>query len=181
MKDIIFSSIAVDLKNAAENSDHPFRYFTLATSDFNNIPRLRTVVLRNVDDDLNMMVYTDERSKKISNIQANNRVSLLFLDQQRLLQISIRAKAEIITDHQVIHKIWEQIPEKSKKDYTTELSPGKEIKNPEDVDYLEGKHFFSAIKITPIRIEYLRLKRPIHTRVIFKKELGEWKGTYLVP
>ncbi|WP_378176881.1 pyridoxamine 5'-phosphate oxidase family protein [Aquimarina sp. SS2-1] len=181
MTDIIFSSIVVDLKAAIENKTHPFRYFTLATSDFNNIPRQRTVVLRNVDDELNMMIYTDERSKKIANIQANNRVSLLFYDQARLLQITVKAKAEIITNEKVIQQIWKQIPEKAKKDYTTELSPGREIKNPEEIDYLEGKHFFSAIKIIPARIEYLRLKRPSHIRVVFKKDNGSWKGTYIVP
>ncbi|WP_299437627.1 pyridoxamine 5'-phosphate oxidase family protein [uncultured Aquimarina sp.] len=181
MTDIIFSSITIDLKTAVETKTHPFRYFTLATSDFNSIPRLRTVVLRDVDDDLNMIVYTDERSKKIANIQANNRVSLLFYDQERLLQITIKAKAEIITDHETIQQIWKQIPEKFRKDYSTELSPGIEIKNPDKVDYLEGKHFFSAIKIIPMRIEYLRLKRPNHVRVIFKKENRNWKGTYIVP
>ncbi|MFD2565423.1 pyridoxamine 5'-phosphate oxidase family protein [Aquimarina rubra] len=181
MTDIIFSSIIVDLKSAIETKTHPFRYFTLATSDFNSIPRLRTVVLRDVDDDLNMIVYTDERSKKIANIQANNRVSLLFYDQKRLLQITIKAKAEIITDEKVIQQIWKQIPERAKKDYTTELSPGREIQDPKEVDYLEGKHFFSAIKIIPARIEYLRLKRPNHIRVVFKKENGNWKGTYIVP
>ena len=57
MTDIIFSSIVVDLKSAIEIKKHPFRYFTLATSDFSSIPRLRTVVLRDVDDELNMMIY----------------------------------------------------------------------------------------------------------------------------
>ncbi|MHA7058138.1 pyridoxamine 5'-phosphate oxidase family protein [Aquimarina sp. M1] len=181
MTDIIFSSIVVDFKKALETKTHPFRYFTLATSDFNNIPRLRTVVLRDVDDDLNMIVYTDERSKKIANIQANNRVSLLFYDQKRLLQITVKAKVEIIADEKTIHQLWKQIPEKAKKDYTTEFAPGREIQNPEEVDYLEGKHFFCAIKIIPARIEYLRLKRPNHIRVVFKKENRNWKGTYIVP
>ncbi len=181
MTDITFSTVVADLKIAAENSSHPFRYFTLATSDFNNIPRLRTVVLRDIDDSLNMMIYTDERSKKIANIQANNRVSLLFYDQKRLLQITVKARAEIITDETIIQQIWSRIPEKSKRDYTTELSPGIEIKKPEEVDYLEGKHFFSAIRISPVRIEYLRLKRPNHIRIVFKKENNDWKGTYIVP
>ena len=32
-----------------------------------------------------------------------------------------------------------------------------------------------------MRIEYLRLKRRNHVRVIFKKENSNWKGTYIVP
>ncbi|WP_405205716.1 pyridoxamine 5'-phosphate oxidase family protein [Aquimarina sp. LLG6339-5] len=181
MTDIIFSSIVVDLKTAITNNKHSFRYFTLATSDFNNTSRLRTVVLRDIDDNLNMIIYTDERSKKIANIQANDRVSLLFYDQNRLLQITIKAKAEIISDQTTLDTIWNQIPSKSRKDYTTELSPGVEIKNPDEINYLEGKHFFAAIKLIPIRIEYLRLTRPNHIKVVFKKENANWKGHYVIP
>ena len=181
MTELVFSTIINDLKNAASEKKHPFRYFTLATAGINGIPRMRTLVLRNIDEQLNMMVYTDKRSKKITHIYEHNKVSLLFLDKKRLIQISIRAKAEIVNDDRIIKTIWDQIPYRSRKDYTTELSPGKEIKNPEEVDFLEEKHFFTAIKFIPDRIEYLRLKRPRHMRVLFKKEDNNWKGTYLVP
>jgi len=181
MTDIIFSSVIVDLKTAVKNNKHPFRYFTLATSNGNNATRLRTVVLRDVDTDFNLMIYTDERSKKIKNIQENNQISLLFYDQQRLLQVSITARAEIITDYKTLQEIWKQIPEKSKKDYTTELAPGTVIPDASEVDYLQEKNFFSVIKIIPNQVEYLRLKRPYHIRAVFKKENNSWKGTYIVP
>ncbi|GAA4277817.1 pyridoxamine 5'-phosphate oxidase family protein [Aquimarina mytili] len=181
MTNIIFSSICNDLKNASKTAGHPFRYFTLATSDINGAPRLRTVVLRDIDDQLNLIVYTDQRSKKITHINEQNKVSLLFMDSKRLIQLSIRARAEIIKDNSTLKKIWDQIPQKSKRDYTTELAPGKEIKDPDEIDFLEDKHFFSAIKIIPRRIEFLRLQRPNHIRVLFKREDDRWNGTYLVP
>ncbi len=181
MTDIIFSTIVSDLKKAIETARHPFKYFTLATSSINGTPRLRTLVLREIDEQLNLTVYTDKRSKKITHIHEHNTVSLLFLDSERLIQISIRAKAEIITDNSSIKKIWENVPQKSRKEYTTTLAPGEEIRDPELVDFLEEKHFFTAIKLIPDKIEYLKLNRPNHIRVLFKKQNNDWKGTYLVP
>ncbi len=181
MTEIIFSTIVNDLKNAIKTPEHPFRYFTFATSGINGRPRLRTVVLRDIDDQLNLTIYTDKRSKKITHIHEHNVVSLLFLDNERLIQLSIRAKAEIIKDERTLKNIWEQVPQKSKKEYTTKLAPGEEIKNPEKIDFLEEKHFFTAIKLIPDKIEYLRLNRPNHIRVLFRKEDNNWQGTYLVP
>ncbi len=181
MTEIIFSTILNDLKKATETPGHPFRYFTLATSSINGTPRLRTLVLRELDEQLNLTIYTDKRSKKITHINEHNTVSLLFLDTERLIQLSIRAKAEIVTNDSTLKNIWKQVPQKSRKEYTTKLAPGEEIKNPEKVDFLEEKHFFTAIKLIPNKIEYLHLNRPNHTRVLYKKESGEWNGTYLVP
>ncbi len=181
MNNIIFSSMVNDLKNATKTNRHPFRYFTLATSDYNGIPRMRTVVLREANDELQFTIYTDKRSKKITHIQDNNNVSLLFMDTERLLQISIQAKASIITDDFTLRNIWKNIPQKSRKDYTSRLAPGEQIKNPNEIDFLESKHFFSAIQLEPNRIEYLRLKRPNHIRLLFNKENRSWKHTFLVP
>lgn len=181
MPDIIFSSIIRDLKAASKIKDHPFKYFTLATSDINGTPKMRTVVLRDTNDQLQLIFYTDKRSEKMNHIKEHDAVSLLFFDPKRSLQISIQAKAKIITNDTVLQSIWNQVPQKSRKEYTSTLSPGKAIKKPGAVDYLEGKHFFSAIKLIPNCIEYLRLKRPNHIRILFKKDNMNWNGMFLVP
>ncbi len=181
MTNIIFSSIINDLKIASKKNDHAFRYFTLATSDIDGTPRARTVVLRGIDDDLNLTFYTDKRSKKITQMNDQNKVSLLFFDPKRRVQISIQAKAEIITEDAILKNLWNQIPEKSRKEYTAQQIPGKNISDPNTIDFFEHKHFFSAIRMVPRQIEFLRLQQPNHIRVLFKKEIGHWQGTYLVP
>ena len=181
MTDLILSTVIRDLKAALEDKDHPFRYFTLATSDINGTPRLRTVVLRHMDEDLNMTVYTDRRSKKVTHLRDSRGVGLLFFDRERNLQISIRGRAEEVRDELTRKRIWTEIPQQSRKDYTTEQAPGKEIEHPEKVEYLQEQHFFTALRIRLDRIEYLRLNTPNHVRVLFKKENNVWKGTYLVP
>lgn len=180
MTKIILSSIINDFKNAIDIACHPFKHFTLATSDSNGTPRMRTVVLRKVDDMLNLVIYTDSQSKKIMHINKDNSVSLLFSDTERSLQVSILAKAEIITNDRVLQSMWSQVPQKLKKEYTVLMPSEKEINASDSIDYLERKHSFSAIKLVPYNIEYLRLKRPEHTRAHFKKENNTWSSTYLV-
>ncbi|MCK8522064.1 pyridoxamine 5'-phosphate oxidase family protein [Aquimarina sp. D1M17] len=181
MTQIIFSSLIRDLQEAAKTPGHPFRYFTLATTNENGTPRLRTVVLREIDQLSNLIVYTDKRSEKITHINKHAIVSLLFLDKERLIQLSIEAKATLIEDPEKTRAIWGQIPEKSKKDYTSKYTPGKEIKDPQNVEFLTQGNFFAAIRLIPQKIEYLRLKRPNHIRVLFSKEGNDWKSSYLVP
>lgn len=179
--DLIFASIIKDFNGALVHKKHPFRYFTLATADEEGAPRLRTVVLRAVDKNLTMTVYTDKRSEKIIHIEENKKVSMLFFDTSRLLQIIVKGTAHKITNDRELHEIWEKIPPKSRKDYTTDPAPGKEIKDPGEVDYITNDHFFTALRLVPEEIEYLRLKRPNHIRARFKMENEEWKGVYLVP
>ncbi|XLS30332.1 pyridoxamine 5'-phosphate oxidase family protein [Flavobacteriaceae bacterium M23B6Z8] len=179
--DVLFASIIKDLKGAVKHKKHAFRYFTLATADKDGVPRLRTVVLREVDDQFTITIYTDRRSEKINHIEDNRKVSMLFFDSSRLLQITIKATAFRVTNDRELHDIWEKIPPKSRKDYTTETAPGEAIKNPDEVDYLDQDHFFTALRLIPEEVEYLKLKRPVHIRARFTKEEDDWKGTYLVP
>ncbi|MFD0861253.1 pyridoxamine 5'-phosphate oxidase family protein [Sungkyunkwania multivorans] len=180
--DVIFASIIKDLKIALKDKSHPYRYFTLATVGFNNTPRLRTVVLRDMDEDMNMFIYTDRRSKKITHITENNKVSLLFFNPEKSLQVSVKATAHLVRDDQELSLLWKKIPKKARKDYTTSVSPGQEIKNPDEVDYLDTISYFSVIKIRPEKIEYLHLKNPNHIRVEFRKtDDNTWKGNYIAP
>ncbi|WP_340063666.1 pyridoxamine 5'-phosphate oxidase family protein [Ascidiimonas aurantiaca] len=179
--DIIYASLISDLKKAIDQKTHPFRYFTMATVDPGGTPRLRTMVLRNVDEQLNLTVYTDRRSEKVQHLQNSDTVSLLFYDTARLLQITMHAKASMITDDRVLNTIWNTITPKARKDYTTELPPGKEIKDPSTIEYLDHKNYFLAVDLIPEQIEYLRLKRPNHIRALFRKQGTNWKGSFLVP
>jgi len=169
-----------ELTNGHSKKGHPFRYFTLATANENKV-RQRTVVLRKLLPDLNLLFYTDARTFKVSEINQNNSVSALFYHPKKLMQVRVEGKARIITDPKSLSNYWGNIPEKSKKDYITKSRPGSMLKNPDNVEYLENEHHFCAIKIIPSALEYLRLKRPNHLRVLFTKIKEDWEGEFLVP
>jgi len=169
-----------ELVSGHSKKRHPFRYFVLATNE-NGKPRQRTVVLRKTLLDSSLVIYTDKRTQKIKDIQNNSEFSALFYDSKKLLQIRIEGKAELITDKQQIATYWQTVQESSKKDYTTNRAPGTSIKNPDDVGYEPKENYFCPVKLIPNTIEYLRLKRPNHLRVLFSRNDIGWSGDFLVP
>ncbi|WP_439129303.1 pyridoxamine 5'-phosphate oxidase family protein [Polaribacter sp.] len=180
MKEEILQELKNELINGYSKRKHPFRYFSLATVH-ENTPRLRTVVLRKMLPDFTLLIYTDLRSQKVADIQQNDVVSGLFYHPKKLLQLKIDGKAVVISDKTKLKPYWNSIVENSKKDYTTQKSPGTVIKNPDNVSYNDSKNHFCVIKINITKIEYLRLKRPNHIRVAFTKINNDFVGDFLTP
>ncbi|WP_273567629.1 pyridoxamine 5'-phosphate oxidase family protein [Maribacter halichondriae] len=181
MTDVFFKELKDELENGASLKEHPFRYCALATLGLEKMPRLRTIVLRSVDNSLNLIFYTDTRSKKVLHIKENNRVSLLFYHPEKLLQIRIEGLATIIKDPNILTEHRKNIHESSIKDYTTKTAPGSAISNPDAVEYLDDTDYFCMVNIEPFKIEYLKLKRPNHLRVRFSRSGANWESNFLVP
>ncbi len=176
-----FEQISQELLKGPTEKDHPFRYFTFATVGLDHVARLRTVVMREVDSDLNIIFFTDKRSKKITHIKENNKVSLLLYHPEKLMQLRIEGIADFKSDEATKKAYWSSIPELAKKDYTTLKSPGSTIASPGKLEYLPSENHFCIVKITPFKIEYLQLGIPDHTRVYFSKLDYGWEGEFLVP
>lgn len=180
MNDPILINCQRELINGYTKKKHPFRYFTLATCQNQNV-RQRTVVLRKLLNDFELVFFTDTRSQKVADIQENPQVSGLFYHPKKLLQLQIVGKAEFITDPEQLQQFWSMVGEHAKKDYTTELAPGSSIQHPDQIHYnFEAPHF-CPMKIVPRQIEYLQLQRPNHLRMLFTKEEGEWSSQFLTP
>lgn len=172
-----------ELRKGLNIKGHPFRYCTLGTVGLDQLPRLRTIVLRDMDDDtsMNLYFYTDARSKKIMHINENPRVSLLFYHPKKLMQLKIEGWAEQVQDSALLQKRWAKIGARSRKDYITEQPPGTALDNPDNINYLNDENHFCMVRVAPFKIEYLKLKRPNHLRIHFAKENGDWEGEFLVP
>lgn len=180
MKNQLLEEAKIELVNGHTKKRHPFRYFTLATIK-NGKPKQRTVVLRKTLDDLSLVFYTDNRTDKIKELKNNAEFSALFYHPKKLLQVRIEGKAALITDKEQIESYWHTVQQASRKDYTTQIAPGTPIKNPDEVEYNSKENYFCPVKLVPSSIEYLRLKRPNHLRVLFSKSDGDWLGDFLVP
>lgn len=176
-----FDEAKNELQKSLVKKGHPFRYFTLATVGLDKMARLRTVVLRKITPDLNLIFYTDHRSKKITHITENSTVSLLFYHPKLMLQLKVEGKAKIVRDKEVLKTYWNGIQPNSRKDYITQQPPGSALQSPDAVEYLDEENHFCIIEIEPFKIEYLKLKRPNHLRVRFSKDDDRWDGEFLVP
>ena len=181
MTDSFFEELSKEILNGVEEKGHPFRFITMATVGNETIARLRTVVLRHVSKDLQLTIYTDSRSQKINHIKENNQVSLLLYHPEKLLQLKIEGVAKIVSDTKKLKSYWTAIPENNRKDYITTISPGSNITNHDQIEYIEDENYFVMIEITPTKIEYLKLKRPNHIRIEFNQANDAWKASFLVP
>ncbi|NNJ88887.1 MAG: pyridoxamine 5'-phosphate oxidase family protein [Eudoraea sp.] len=176
-----FKELSKELKKGVSQKGHPFRYFTLATVGLDQVARLRTVVLRDISEELQLTFYTDSRSKKMIHLQENKKVGLLFYNSKNLMQIRIEGMAKVIHDEEIKEKYWKGVKGPSRKDYTTTTAPGTTLTNPDQLDYLDDEDHFCIVQITPFKIEYLKLKRPHHIRVRYSWEDDYWESEFLVP
>ena len=182
MKDHKWEGIISELKDGVTDPNHPFKFTTLATLGLGNLPRLRTIRIRDFDpQNMRLTFYTDSRSKKILHIKENNKVSLLFYHPEKLLQLRMEGLAIRERDEEILQGLWARIGEKSQLDYRTAIAPGTEIQNPDKIEYVEERSYFAAVYILPFKIELVQLKRPNHIRIRFSKREGDWKSDYLVP
>ncbi|WP_026809648.1 pyridoxamine 5'-phosphate oxidase family protein [Arenibacter latericius] len=181
MGKVYLEEIRQELQRGPKEKGHPFRFFTFATVGLDHVARLRTVVMRDVDKDLKITFYTDKRSKKITHIKENKKVSLIFYHPEKLLQLRIEGIATYNSDTTTKEVHWSSIPDFSKKEYTTSKSPGTIINDPDKLEYLSEDNHFCIVEIFPHKMEYLKLGRPNHTRVRFSKVESEWESEFLVP
>jgi len=181
MATIYLQEIKEELQKGPTEKDHPFRFFTFSTVGLDQVARLRTVVLRDVSKDLKLTFYTDKRSKKITHIQENKRVSLLLYHPGKLLQLKIEGIATYKDDDATKEKYWSKLDSYAKKQYTTSRSPGSNLINPQNLEYLNEENHFCLVEITPYKIEYLKLSQPNHLRVRFSKVGLKWESEFLVP
>ena len=181
IRDEILKELKEELQKGAHDHGHPFHYFTMATMGVDKFARLRLLGLRNVSEDLQMTFFTDKRSKKVLHIKENNRVSLLFYDPIKLVQLRIEGIARINTNQYEIKKSWEEVGTESRKDYISKEAPGSVLESPDSLEFLKEGDFFSIVHISPFRIEYLKLDVNGHKKIKYAKEERGWSSEYLVP
>ena len=150
----------------------------------NNYPSIRTVVLRHVNKSKNTISFhTDIRSKKIEELKDNNKLSMLFYDHGKKIQLKISGYAVIHNENDQSRNAWDQSRSFSKKCYIVENAPGTSSDKPvsgylpeheQDLpneDVLEkGYANFTLVEIQISNIEWLYLHRDGHRRALFTFE-----------
>lgn len=178
MLEDIWKNNIQELKFGYLKKKHPFRYFCLSTFG-EDYPESRTVVLRDVAAKNELIIFTDTRSSKISQLRCNPNTSALFYHPKKLLQLKINGTLELILSGDEYENYKSRVQGNSIKDYLTSQPPGSKIKQPDEVTYQE-KMYFALLKLVPHEVEILQLKRPNHIRCRFEK-VDNWKGKFITP
>ncbi len=179
--DDILTSVKQEIRRATVDHKHPFRYVILGTGA--DSISMRHVVLRKVDDQFNLMIYTDSRTQKVDQINQNQQCQLLFYHPRKKVQVKVSCVATICQNDEVTRKHWLNVLGENQKAYCSVKAPGDPINSPiEAFEWDDGfsSKYFTVLSLSPTQIEILQIRGAEHLRVIFK-QIKEWSGQWLVP
>lgn len=169
-----------ELLRSNNDAEHPFRYLYFGT--FGHYPEIRTVVNREVTNDLSVIFFTDSRTPKIQQIQNDPNVSAMFYHPLKQLQIRMKGKARLIDeDHSAYPGYFQQVQQGlTKKDYSSMGIPGTPSKDESEIIYGDTIHLM-VVKIVPAELDIVQLGQERHYRSRYVKNDMLWIETKLVP
>ncbi len=171
------------LKRASVDKRHPMRFCILA-SQRTTMPSQRYVVLRKIDEEDRLVLFTAGRSSKALDLAENPNASALFYHPGQRLQVRVEGEVSLHRQDEVSQHYWPMVQGEAWKAYGSELAPGTVIKAPEDAyQWSENlaKSQFIVMKLAVTAIEVLQLDGLTHKRASFKKLDETWAGQWLVP
>ncbi len=173
--------------------DHAFHNTTVANLAAHGI-NVYTVVLRDIVPETGQVVfYTDARSEKIAEIQADYILTALFYDREKQIQIIVKGAAAIEQHSDNTLNYWKKDGFKGRKSYLAELPPSTPVGQAEDgLAYLQDKKFseedmdgysnFAVVTIKATEFEYLQLSKETgNRRARFRLDREKAEGTWIIP
>ena len=187
--DLALNHALTKIRTAIEGRDDDLHILNLVTIDKKNIPNTRNIVIRDFSEKkLTIRFHTDKRSSKISDIQNNNKISLLGYERKDRLQIRFDAEATIIDSDEFLLDLWKSMYPMSRECYRVIESPGSKIKSLEDIKFeedddqgLNGFENFVAVSCDIQSIEVLYLHHAGHLRASYINNNGKLNGEWIVP
>ena len=163
-----------------QKAKHDYHSFVFSTVSKNS-PDSKTVILRDFDEHKPAIwFHSDRRSKKILHLEENKKVSALFYDKSRKVQLRINGIADIEEDIEHNKKIWDSMRPESKLCYIGPYAPSQKInqfelntlkKSAHDLDKKDehlGLSQFCRIRIKIKKLDWLKLDYKGHQRLEFK-------------
>ncbi|MDP4998702.1 MAG: pyridoxamine 5'-phosphate oxidase family protein [Saprospiraceae bacterium] len=166
------------LSEAAQNPQHPFRSFAVATV-WEGQPFTRTVILRDFTaEPTQLFFFTHALSPKVSHIRHQPEMACLFYDSQSGCQLRLKGQAHVHQDDQLAQKYWSAVPPSRYGDYTHPTPPGHPILPPSPTPTL---NFFSVIRTEIYEVDILLIRKQGHKRATFHKSAATFNGLWVQP
>ena len=182
------------LEEGASSARVPFHTPVLATVSEQG-PEARTVVLRGADRAaLTLTCHTDARSSKFNEIRADDRVSWLFYDAGRKIQLRVRATAWGAAEGAVADRRWAAVRVGSRRCYLSTEPPGAPLaqagnalpaalrtRRPTPGESETGRINFAVVESSVVSIDCLYLDSEGHRRARFHCVNGVPEGSWVAP
>ncbi len=156
---------------------------------------MRTVVLRGANRERRELVcHTDYRSPKREQVSKHPRVSWLFYDASRKLQLRLVGQAQVVCDGNDADARWARTSLSARRCYLGEFAPGTlasaatsglppalEARSPTEAESARGRPNFAVAVTLVDELEWLQLEARGHRRARFRWHNGELSAEWLVP
>ena len=194
MLDAVLKDCWLMLAAGARRASHPFHNAVLGTSGADGC-EVRTVVLRAARQETRQLIcHSDARAPKRAQLLKDPRVSWLFYDDSRKVQLRASGVATVHHHDAIALQRWRSTPARARRCYSVRLAPGTAIARAESglPEHLLNKtptldeseawvENFSVIVTKVRRLEWLHLRAQGHQRARFEWASGKVTGTWLVP
>ena len=173
----IRNQIWKELVRATQDRHHAWRTPVLATSSVNGLVNARTVVLREVDVvQSNLVIYTDERSSKVSEIMKQQAGLFVFWSSRLNWQLRVRVNITASTSGMDVEQRWQRVSQSATaNDYLGQDAPGtvrREAGN--ETMAISHKNYFTVLNAEVTEMDWLELGRDGHRRARILTESWEW-------
>lgn len=168
--------IWLELQRATQDRHHEWRTPVLATLGTDGAPQARTVVLRHTNAKLAcLLIYTDSRSPKISELATNPCVTLVFWSKRLNWQLRVRADMSVQTTGPEVEAAWVGVSQSAAAgDYLSATAPGDVL--PVAPATPSTLHHLVVLTAQVRRIDWLELGRAGHRRAVFDANTWEWRA-----
>jgi hypothetical protein len=175
--DLIWDLLAEGVQRASS----PFHTPALATSSGAGV-EVRTVVLRHADPQARTIsCHTDWRSPKRRQIERDPRVSWLFYDRDRKVQLRLRGGGRLHQGDEYARSRWAESTARSRVCYSTPCAPGTLLAAPAAgaSDPEAGWHNFAVLICTLGCMDFLYLSAAGHRRAVLRWDGRSWSPSWL--
>lgn len=164
------------------------RYFQLATVDGSGTPFCRTVVFRGMTDENQLVVISDTRTEKYSQLEQNAQAQICWYFSKSREQYRFSCLATIITasqDVDLVKQHWNKLSDAGKKQFLwgepgTPRNDGTALQIEGDFD--EVPPHFCVILLAIESVDYLNLRGNPQSREWHQKDVnGNWVSQSLIP
>lgn len=169
----------------------PFTMVQIATLGLDGAPKVRTVVLRQVNRDQRTVTFhTDIRSEKVAELKKDPRIAVVACNLDAGLQIRLEGIARIVDHGERKDAVWNASRLRTLILYRAPLPPGTPIGSPDDAhvalewddaERSTGIENFCLVDIEVSHIDYLDLSPDGHVRVRFIRDADSWQGIWVSP
>lgn len=167
------------LGRGASDPNSALHTAALATKGLGGAAEARMVVLRGASaSEATLEIHTDRASRKVGELQADPKATLLFWDAANALQIRARVDVEILTGPKVEDR-WQTLPSEARKNYGGHPAPSTPMPAAEEYEETVERDRFAVLICHVTSIDVVHLGR-MHRRALFEAKDG-FAGMWLAP